>query len=235
MWSAFDKPNDRFCYVAARCSQGKLNVMTETSAVPGDITNYPLMGCSPVKVGKKINFTGSLPGIAQGGDACLEVQFQTGPQNPPNHPLWTWANHNEQCVVTTPSATLSTDPNVVAGDCPISSPTSSTMTMGATYTSTGPGCAVGTTNPSDITTFNFACKFTRKYWDPCGGTDPFGNIIPSCYQWCYAECKVPDYTPEHPWVPPAGTRSQRYYENLSAGDASLPFCTMDNKRFDVGF
>ncbi|WP_413289563.1 type II secretion system protein [Bdellovibrio sp. HCB337] len=231
MWAAFDPPNKRFCYVAARCVQGKLQVIKESSDVPGDNNLYPLMGCHPTKVGRKISFTGSQYGIAQGADPCLEVQFQGGPQNPSNTPLWGWANYNEQCMMTTNTSTLSANPNVVAGNCPQSSPTSSTLTAGATYTATGPGCAKATADPTDIDTYNFACKYTRKYWDPCSGN---ANNA-SCFKWCYAECSLPEYIPEHPWVEPLGTRPQRYYENMNGSDTGLNFCTMDRKQFDAGF
>ncbi|MBS1969155.1 MAG: hypothetical protein JSU04_02545 [Bdellovibrionales bacterium] len=235
MWSAFDAANSRFCYVATRCAQGKLQVIKESSEVPGDNNLYPLMGCSTVRTGKKIAFNNSQYGIAQGGNACLEVEFMTGPQNPSGTALWNWSKYNEQCSLTNSTGNISTDPRVVGGNCPQSSPiATNSMTAGATQMQNGPGCAKGTQDPNDPDTINFACKATKLYWDGCAAAGAKGASS-SCYMWCYAECTVPTYIPEHPWVDDPNHKSQRYYEPMAAGDANLPFCTMDRKQFDAGF
>lgn len=235
MWSAFDAANSRFCYVAARCAQGKLQVLKESSEVPGDNNLYPLMGCSPVKVGKKIAFNSSQYGITQGGDACLEVEFTSGPQNPSGTPLWKWSNYNEQCSLTTTTGNISTDPRIVGGNCPQSSSiATNTMPVGATQMQNGPGCATGTQDPNDPDTINFACKTTKLYWDGCASSGANGSSS-ACYMWCYAECKTPTYIPEHPWVDDPAHKAQRYYETMANGDKALPFCTMSRKQFDVGF
>ncbi|WP_413559286.1 hypothetical protein [Bdellovibrio sp. HCB209] len=227
MYSVFDSKNARFCYVAARCAGGKFQAIKESSEVPGDNTLYPLAGCYPVKVGKRIAFNSGAPGISQGGDACLEVQFNTGPQNPSNFQLWKWANYNEQCGVTTSTGALSTDPRVVAGSCPTSS---GTVLPGAQYSDSHSGCSNATTDPNDMVGLNFACKNTKIYWDPCYSTNSkSGNM--SCPKWCYADCTVPDYIPEHPWLD-APNNSQRYYEDMGSGDSGLKFCTMDRTAFD---
>jgi len=231
MWSGFDAAAGKFCYVAARCGQGKLNVIKESSSVVGDTNMYPLMGCSDVKVGKKINFDSSTYGISQGGDACLEVNFMTGPQNPEAKSLWKWSDHNEQCIVTSASGGHSSDPRFVAGKCPQGATGTTTGSTGsADYTPAGPGCAPFTKDPNDIESINFACKSTKKVWDDCDGT-----LVPSCPKWCYPECTVPSFVPEHPWMENPLYKSQRFYETMTAADKDLPFCTMDKKQFDVGF
>lgn len=239
MWTAFDAANQRFCYVVAHCASGKFVVNKESSQINGDNTQYPLMGCYKVKTGTKIDFPNTTYGIAQGTDKCLEVEFNTGPQNPGGNALWGWSKYNEQCSMTNSAGALSTGYPVVAGNCPQSSPTSSTSTTGATYNATGTGCAKGTSDPTNIDTYNFGCKTTRKYWDACANN---ANGTGPCYQWCYAECSLPDYIPEHPYMnataytgDPNSHNVQRSYDNMTSADASLPFCTMDRKQFDVGY
>ncbi|UYL10468.1 hypothetical protein B9G69_007745 [Bdellovibrio sp. SKB1291214] len=229
LYSAFDTRSNQFCYAAVRCVAGKFQAIKESSEIPGDNTLYPLMGCYPVKVGKKIAFTSTAPGIKQGSDACLEVQFNKGPQNPTNLKLWKWTDYNEQCSVTNATGGISTNPNVVGGSCP----TSNTKAIfGAQFSSSGPGCSTGTTDATDLNTINFACNYTKIYWDTCANSSNSKNGNASCPKWCYAECKVPEYVPEHPWLD-APRNVQRYYEDMGAGDKNLPFCTMDRTLFDA--
>jgi hypothetical protein len=228
LYSAFDAGTNQFCYAAVRCVAGKFQAIKESSEIPGDNNLYPLMGCYPVKVGKKIKFTGTAPGISQGGDACLEVQFNKGPQNPTNLKLWKWSDYNEECSVTTASGTISTNPKVVGGSCPT---TNTKALFGAQYSSTGSGCATGTTDATDLNTINFACNYSKIYWDTCANNSNSKNGNASCPKWCYAECKVPEYVPEHPWLD-APRNVQKYYEDMGSGDKSLPFCTMDRTLFD---
>ncbi|WP_413292035.1 hypothetical protein ACLSU7_11500 [Bdellovibrio sp. HCB185ZH] len=230
LYSVFDSKNKQFCYAAVRCSAGKFQAIKESSEITGDNNLYPLMGCFPVKVGKRITFNSGSPGIAQGGNACLEVQFNKGPQNPANLKLWKWSDYNEQCSVTSSTGSLSTDPRVVGGFCPT---TSTTVIAGAQYSNTGAGCSNPTADPNDLVGVNFACKDTKIYWDPCANTSTNSkNGTMSCAKWCYADCKVPDYVPEHPWLD-APHNVQRYYEDMGSGDAGLPFCTMDRTLFDA--
>ncbi|WP_413576493.1 type II secretion system protein [Bdellovibrio sp. HCB290] len=228
LYTVFDSKNKQFCYVAVRCSAGKFQVIKESSEVPNDNTLYPLMGCYPVKVAKKINFNSTKPGIAQGGNACLEVQFNKGPQNPQNNQLWKWSDFNEQCSVTNSSSAPSSDPRVVAGSCPVTSPI---VPVGAQQVTTGSGCALPTADPNDLVGMNFACQHSKLSWDPCLNSNSKTGPT-TCPKWCYADCKVPEYVPEHPWMD-APHNVQKYYENMGSGDAGLPFCTMDRKLFDA--